>query len=112
VCAVLLARPFVPITKTRLEGLLASFPKLMGEGKQHTVIETSDVRQTTGSNIQTQTTRSVVTQIEKILYMIHYESAVMPVVLIDVLLFFFSAFHLMCVFRFVMFINQWKIYTC
>ena len=40
---VLLARPFVSISKARLEGLLAAFPKLMGEGKQHTVVETDEV---------------------------------------------------------------------
>eukprot|EP01087_Luapelamoeba_hula_P000203 TRINITY_DN1012_c0_g1_i1.p1 TRINITY_DN1012_c0_g1~~TRINITY_DN1012_c0_g1_i1.p1 ORF type:complete len:509 (-),score=113.75 TRINITY_DN1012_c0_g1_i1:83-1609(-) len=41
----LMARQFVEITRVRLEGLLAAFPKLMGSGgKQHTFIETDSVR--------------------------------------------------------------------
>jgi len=32
------------MTRSRVEGLLASFPKLMGIGKQHTFVETESVR--------------------------------------------------------------------
>jgi hypothetical protein len=32
------------MTRSRIEGLLASFPKLIGSGKQHTFIETDSVR--------------------------------------------------------------------
>jgi len=32
------------MTRSRIEGLLASFPKLMGTGKQHTFVETESVR--------------------------------------------------------------------
>ncbi|XP_062872756.1 archain 1b isoform X2 [Trichomycterus rosablanca] len=32
------------MTRTRIEGLLAAFPKLMGTGKQHTFVETDSVR--------------------------------------------------------------------
>jgi len=45
---VLVSRPFVDITRSRIESLLAAFPKLregLGDtGKQHTLIETSSVR--------------------------------------------------------------------
>lgn len=45
---VLLARQFVPMTRIRVESLLAAFPKLIGtataEGSQHTFIETENVR--------------------------------------------------------------------
>jgi hypothetical protein len=34
----------VEMTRSRIEGLLASFPKLIGAGKQHTFIETDTVR--------------------------------------------------------------------
>jgi len=32
------------MTRSRVEGLLASFPKLIGAGKQHTFVETDTVR--------------------------------------------------------------------
>lgn len=32
------------MTRTRVEGLLAAFPKLMNTGKQHTFVETESVR--------------------------------------------------------------------
>jgi len=44
---VLLSRQFVPMTRIRIEGLLAAFPKLVTSGKegsQHTFIETENVR--------------------------------------------------------------------
>ncbi len=34
----------MPITKIRIEGLLAAFPKLLGSGDSHTFIETDAVR--------------------------------------------------------------------
>ncbi|XP_055330043.1 coatomer subunit delta-like [Paramacrobiotus metropolitanus] len=40
----LLSRQFVDMTRSRVEGLLASFPKLMTTGKQHTFVETESVR--------------------------------------------------------------------
>lgn len=32
------------MTRARIEGLLSTFPKLMGSGKQHTFVETESVR--------------------------------------------------------------------
>ena len=40
----LLARQFVEMPRTRVEGLLAAFPKLVGLGQQHTFVETDSVR--------------------------------------------------------------------
>lgn len=40
----IISRQFVEMTKARIEGLLAAFPKLMGSGKQHTFVETDSVR--------------------------------------------------------------------
>ena len=41
---VLVSRQFVEMTRIRVEGLLAAFPKLVGMGKQHTYVETENVR--------------------------------------------------------------------
>eukprot|EP01062_Namystynia_karyoxenos_P010479 TRINITY_DN1370_c0_g1_i2.p1 TRINITY_DN1370_c0_g1~~TRINITY_DN1370_c0_g1_i2.p1 ORF type:complete len:537 (+),score=222.77 TRINITY_DN1370_c0_g1_i2:118-1728(+) len=41
---VLMSRQFVDMSRIRIEGLLAAFPKLMPSGKQHTYIETERVR--------------------------------------------------------------------
>ena len=43
-CPALLSRQFVEMTRPRIEGLLAAFPKLMSSGKQHTFVETESVR--------------------------------------------------------------------
>uniref|UniRef100_A0A0C9SB79 Coatomer subunit delta n=1 Tax=Wollemia nobilis TaxID=56998 RepID=A0A0C9SB79_9CONI len=40
----LVSRQFVDMTRIRIEGLLAAFPKLVGSGKQHTFVETENVR--------------------------------------------------------------------
>ncbi|KAL6785788.1 COPD1 [Auxenochlorella protothecoides x Auxenochlorella symbiontica] len=40
----LVSRQFLDMTRIRIEGLLAAFPKLVGQGKQHTYVETENVR--------------------------------------------------------------------
>ncbi|KAI8324697.1 clathrin adaptor, mu subunit [Martensiomyces pterosporus] len=40
----LVSRQFVEMPRTRIEGLLASFPKLMVPGQQHTTVETETIR--------------------------------------------------------------------
>ena len=40
----LVSRQFVEMTRIRIEGLLSAFPKLVGTGKQHTYVETENVR--------------------------------------------------------------------
>eukprot|EP00164_Ancoracysta_twista_P001848 GFYU01002429.1.p1 GENE.GFYU01002429.1~~GFYU01002429.1.p1 ORF type:complete len:528 (+),score=114.23 GFYU01002429.1:155-1738(+) len=40
----LISRQFVDMTRIKIEGLLAAFPKLIGGGKQHTFVETDTVR--------------------------------------------------------------------
>ena len=42
--AALVSRQFVDMTRIRIEGLLAAFPKLVNSGKQHTYVETENVR--------------------------------------------------------------------
>ena len=44
VSAALVSRQFVDMSRIRIEGLLAAFPKLVGSGKQHTYVETENVR--------------------------------------------------------------------
>ncbi|CAH9079554.1 unnamed protein product [Cuscuta europaea] len=41
---VLVSRQFVDMSQIRIEGYLAAFPKLVGSGKQHTYVETENVR--------------------------------------------------------------------
>ncbi|GAB2277537.1 hypothetical protein Dimus_012247 [Dionaea muscipula] len=41
---VIVSRQFVDMTRYRIEGLLAAFPKLVGIGKQHTYVEAENVR--------------------------------------------------------------------
>lgn len=40
----LVSRQYVYMSRSRIEGLLAAFPKLVGSGKQHTYVETENVR--------------------------------------------------------------------
>ncbi|XP_051132434.1 coatomer subunit delta-like [Andrographis paniculata] len=40
----LVSRQFVDMSRIRIEGYLAAFPKLVGSGKQHTYVETENVR--------------------------------------------------------------------
>jgi hypothetical protein len=40
----LVSRQFVDMSRIRIDGLLAAFPKLVGSGKQHTYVETENVR--------------------------------------------------------------------
>lgn len=40
----IISRQFVEMNRSRIEGLLAAFPKLMSSGKQHTFVETESVR--------------------------------------------------------------------
>ena len=39
-----MSRQYVPMTRIRIEGLLAAFPKLVSTGTQHTYVETENVR--------------------------------------------------------------------
>ncbi|KAG9156331.1 hypothetical protein Leryth_009206 [Lithospermum erythrorhizon] len=40
----LVSRQYIDMSRIRIEGYLASFPKLVGTGKQHTYVETENVR--------------------------------------------------------------------
>ncbi|KAG2435159.1 hypothetical protein HXX76_007243 [Chlamydomonas incerta] len=40
----LVSRQYMEMSRIRIEGLLAAFPKLVGTGKQHTYVETENVR--------------------------------------------------------------------
>ena len=40
----LMSRQFVEMTRIRIEGLLAAFPKLMSTDSQHTFVETDSIR--------------------------------------------------------------------
>jgi len=42
--AALVSRQYAEMSRIRIEGLLAAFPKLVGSGKQHTYVETENVR--------------------------------------------------------------------
>ena len=42
--AALVSRQFVDMSRIRIEGLLAAFPKLVNSTKQHTYVETENVR--------------------------------------------------------------------
>ena len=39
-----MSRQFVDMSRVRIEGLLSAFPKLMSSDKQHTFVETENVR--------------------------------------------------------------------
>lgn len=39
-----MSRQYVDMSRIRIEGLLAAFPKLIGSGRQHTYVETENVR--------------------------------------------------------------------
>lgn len=41
---ILVSRQFMPMTRIRIEGLLAAFPKLISDNDQHTFAETEHVR--------------------------------------------------------------------
>lgn len=43
-CAAIVSRQFIEMPRSRIEGLLASFPKLIGAADQHTFVETDAVR--------------------------------------------------------------------
>jgi hypothetical protein len=40
----LISRQFVEVSRSRIEGLLAAFPRLVGTGKEHTFVEGESVR--------------------------------------------------------------------
>lgn len=40
----LVSRQFMEMSRVRVEGLLAAFPKLVGTEKQHTFVETGNIR--------------------------------------------------------------------
>ena len=42
--AALVSRQYMDMSRIRIEGLLAAFPKLVSTGKQHTFVETENVR--------------------------------------------------------------------
>lgn len=44
ISTVIVSRQFIEMTKARIEGLLAAFPKLITSGKQHTFVESDSVR--------------------------------------------------------------------
>ena len=40
----LISRQFVEVSRSRIEGLLSAFPRLVGTGKEHTFVEGENVR--------------------------------------------------------------------
>lgn len=42
--AALVSRQYMDMSRIRIEGLLAAFPRLLGSGRQHTYVETDSVR--------------------------------------------------------------------